>query len=183
MGLAKHVQADRIPVMGSTFRQTNHDSGTYWTTSLRDMPISSLVASPGPLPSNTSPLSLTPLNSPRPFNTFDGCPFSTEASSETPLNTFFGKGPRCSMRSMVWAVLAKPKHRAIGWPLLVIYVIWTHQNLRKYPLEGFLGCVFSSGKQETVVTGEWNAVYQSCFSGECNITGGGGCADCTLHTM
>ena len=64
VGLAKHVQADRIPVMGTTFRQTNHDCGTYWTTSLRDMLISTLVAFPGPLPSNTSPLSLTPLNSP-----------------------------------------------------------------------------------------------------------------------
>ena len=68
------------------------------------------------------PFLLYPFEFPRPFEVFEGCPFSTEASSETPSNTFFGKGLRCSRCSMVWAVLAKPKHRAIGWPLGVIHV-------------------------------------------------------------
>ena len=63
-----------------------------------------------------------PFEFPRPFEVFEGCPFSTEASSKTPSNTFFDKGLRCSRCSRVWAVLAKPKHRAIGWPLGVIHV-------------------------------------------------------------
>jgi len=64
-----------------------------------------------------------PFEFPRPFEVFEGGPFSTEASSETPSNTFFAKGQRCSRCSRVGAVLAKPKHRAIGWPLGVIYVL------------------------------------------------------------
>ena len=31
-----------------------------------------------------------PFEFPRPFEVFEGCPFSTEASNETPSNTFFG---------------------------------------------------------------------------------------------
>jgi hypothetical protein len=68
------------------------------------------------------PFLLYPFEFPRPFEVFEGCPFSTEASSETPSNTFFDKGLRCSRCSRVRAVLAKPKHRAIGWPLGVIHV-------------------------------------------------------------
>jgi len=64
VGLAKHVQADRFLVMRTTCRQTNHDCGTYWTTSLREMLISTIGAFPGPLTSTTSPPSLTPLKSP-----------------------------------------------------------------------------------------------------------------------
>ena len=75
-----------------------------------------------PLAIEHFPSLLYPFEFPRPFEVFDGCPFSTEASSETPSNTFLGKGLRCSMRSMVWAGLAKPKHRAIGWPLGVNFV-------------------------------------------------------------
>ena len=80
-----------------------------------------LARSPPPAIEHFAPL-LYPFEFPRPFEVFDGCPFSTEASNETPSNTFFGSGQRCSMRSMVGAVLAKPQHRAIGLPLGVIYV-------------------------------------------------------------
>ena len=80
-----------------------------------------LARSP-PLPSNTSPLSLTPLNSPDRSRCSMVVVFRQKPHTLLHRTLFFGKGQRCSRCSMVWAVLAKPKHRAIGWPLGVIYV-------------------------------------------------------------
>ena len=47
----------------------------------------------------------------------------------------------------------------------------------------FWGVFYRLENYKTLVTGEGNAMYQACFSGECNITGDGGGADCTLHVM
>ena len=66
-----------------------------------------LARSPPPAIEHLSPLPY-PFEFPRPFEVFDGCPFLAPLCSETPSNTFFGSGLRCSMRSMVLAVLAKP---------------------------------------------------------------------------
>jgi hypothetical protein len=47
--------------------------------------------------------------------------------------------------------------------------------------KAFLGVFYRLENNKTLVTGEWDGMYQSCSSGECNLTGDGGCSGCTLH--
>ena len=58
------------------------------------MPISTIVAFPGPPALEHSPFLLYPFEFPRPFEVFEGCPFSTDASSETTSNTLLCQRPK-----------------------------------------------------------------------------------------
>ena len=103
---------------------------------------------PPPLPSNTSPSSFTPLNSPDRSRCSRVVLFRQKHRTKHPRTLFLQKAK--GVRGVRGRVLAKP-NPSTGQSdgLLGSFMsIWTHQNCRKYPLEGLLGCVLSSGKQE-----------------------------------
>jgi len=146
------------------------------------MPISTIVAFPGPPALEHLPFLLYPFEFPRPFEVFEGGPFSTEASSETPSNVFvwqrpkvfeafeglgrFGQTQAQGDRMDTWGHLC-----AFGPTKTFVNTHW----------RAFWGVFYRLENKKTLVTGEWNAMYLSCFWGECNISGDGGCPDCTPH--
>ena len=148
MGLARHVQADRILLMGTTFRQSTHDSGTFWTTPLRDMLISTIVAFPGPLTSNTSPPSLTPLNSPDRSRCSRVVLFRQKPRAKDPRTLCLTKALGVRGVRGFGPFWPNPSTGRLDGLLGSFMSVWAHQNLRKYKLEGFWGCVLSSRKPQ-----------------------------------
>ena len=122
------------------------------------MPISSLVAFPGPLPSNTCPLSLTPLNSPDRSRCSMVVLFRQKPRTKHHRTPFLpqAKGVRCvRWLGLFWR---NPSTGRLDGLLGSFMSIWTHQNCRKYPLECLLGCVISSWKQQTFVNSDCNSL-------------------------
>jgi len=64
------------------------------------------------------------------------------------------------MRSMVGAGLAKPKHRAIGWPLGGHFCPFgPNKSVANTHWRAFWGVFYRLENNKTLVTGEWDAMY------------------------
>ena len=101
------------------------------------MLISTIVAFPGPPALEHFPSLLYPFEFPRPFEVFEGCPFSTEASNETPSNTFWLR-PKVFDAFDGWGCFGETQAQG-DW-----MASW--------------GDLCPLGPTQTFVNGEWNAV-------------------------
>jgi hypothetical protein len=103
---------------------------------------------PPPVPSNTFPPSLTPLNSPDRSRCSRVVLFRQKPRAKHPRTLFLTKA--LSVRGVrgfgpFWP---NPSTGRLDGLLGSFMSVWAHQNLRKYPLEGFWGCVLSSRKPQ-----------------------------------
>ena len=100
------------------------------------------------MPSNTSPSSFTPLNSPDRSRCSRVVLFRQKPRAKHHRTLFLAKSQ--GVRGVRWfgPFWPNPSTGRLDGLLGSFMSVWAHQNLRKYPLEGFWGCVLSSRKPQ-----------------------------------